>query len=231
MNDAAWESVSFRAPELVQGSDEDALLTIAGVVSPGLISRNKHEGGLSLWVHGHSGADDLEQLEELARSRFSECLGVLRAMKFGRGQLREELIRSPARYASGAVVVRVAAVKVHLNDEDQLAPFAEQALGAMARSPRLTSALALYGKANSDPGDYFNIYEYGMEEFQGPAGIESVLGISVGRQKAFTASANNLAPAKGGRHSKRINPAAVRMGRDEMAEFAANFLKVWIETS
>lgn len=228
MTSSGRSRVSFPAPRLAQGSDEEALLEIADAMYPGLISRGEGDSRLNLWVQTPGEDHDLGELETFARRRFSECLGALRAMKFGRGELREEVARAPARYASGAVVIRTNTVKVYATFGDQIRQFAEQASGAIAQNSKLRDALELHGKARRDAGDFYSIYEYAKQEFGGREGIRSALGISIRRQKAFTKSANSLSPLEGGRHSHG-DPGAVKMRLEEMAEFTATLLRTWID--
>ena len=172
--------------------------------------------------------DDLARHEREARSRFAEALGVLRAMKFGRGELQEEVVRSPAWDASGNVVVRVGTVKVYASFGDDIRHFARRAERAISASRGLKQALALHGKANRDAGDFYNIYELARDEFGGEDGVRSALGTSRKTQRSFTASANNLLPSDGGRHATGTNQAAVKMQLEGMAEFVADLLKAWI---
>jgi hypothetical protein len=77
MSDIEKSRVSFRAPELVQGSDQSALLTIADVLSPGLVVKNESEGGLMLTVAGTWGTtlhymSDRLVLALLSLSAYSE---------------------------------------------------------------------------------------------------------------------------------------------------------------
>lgn len=225
--DAEESRVSFRAPGLVQGSDQSALLSIADVLYPGLVFKNESEGGLMITVPGQLG-DDLAHHERVARSRFAEALGVLRAMKFGRGELQEEVVRSPAWDASGNVVVRTGTVRIYATFGDEIGHFARQAERAISVGGGLRQALVLHGKANRDAGDFYNIYELARDEFGGEDGVRSVLGISRQKQRAFTASANNLLPSDGGRHATGTNQAAVRMQLEDMAEFVAELLRSWI---
>jgi hypothetical protein len=149
-------------------------------------------------------------------------------MKFGRGELQEEVVRSPAWDASGNVVVRVGTVKVYASFGDDIRHFAQRAQAAISTARGLRQALVIHGKANRDAGDLYNIYELARERFGGEDGIKSVLGISKTAQKSFTASANNLLPADGGRHATGTNQAAVKMQLEDMAEFVAGLLKAWI---
>jgi hypothetical protein len=149
-------------------------------------------------------------------------------LKVGRGELQEEVIRSPAWDTAGNVVVRVGTVKVYASFGDDIGDFARRAQTAISTCHGLRQALELHGKANRDAGDFYNIYELAREEFGGEDGVRSVLRVSMKEQKAFTASANNLLPSDGGRHATGTNPAAVKMQMESMAEFVARLLTAWI---
>ena len=44
--------ISFPAPALCRGSDEDLLVAIGDVAKPGFVKRHPMENGLRLWVEG-----------------------------------------------------------------------------------------------------------------------------------------------------------------------------------
>lgn len=202
-------------------------MTIADVLYPGLLHNDDNDGGLRLWIGG-SLADDLQEKEQLTRQQFDEALGVLRASKFGRGEVQDKVARSPAWDSKGNVVVRVGTVKAYVRFGDEEAEFARRAKGSAVRSHRLRSALILHGKANRTAADFYNIYEYAEDEFGGEAQVRKALGISRRKQRLFRAAANNLSPLDGGRHAANTNPGAVRMTPVDLAEFAADLLRSWI---
>lgn len=64
--------ISFPAPALCQGADEDLLLEIGSIMFPGCIRRWPGENGLRLWVEGKP-TDQAAGAEALAR--FQNCPG------------------------------------------------------------------------------------------------------------------------------------------------------------
>jgi hypothetical protein len=44
--------ISFPAPALCQGGDEDLLVALAEIVYPGFVRRSSAENGLRLWIEG-----------------------------------------------------------------------------------------------------------------------------------------------------------------------------------
>lgn len=75
--------VSYPAPALCQGSDEDVLLQVGEVVFPGFVKRPEKGNGLSLWVAG-------ERTRALAVEQFHTLLGALRVVRTDAGELAEE---------------------------------------------------------------------------------------------------------------------------------------------
>jgi hypothetical protein len=86
--------ISFPAPALCQGGDEDLLVAIGDVVNPGFVRRPLGENGLRLWVEGNPGDPESRVL---ATAMFQTLLGALRAFRAEAGELREELLAGLAR--------------------------------------------------------------------------------------------------------------------------------------
>ena len=53
--------ISFPAPALVQGSDQEVLIEMADVIFPGLVDRGD-ENGLRVWVEGDPGDPESKRL-------------------------------------------------------------------------------------------------------------------------------------------------------------------------
>ncbi len=87
--------IEFPIPELTQGSDQSAMITISDVIEPGFLGKNS-AGHYVMRVQGDPRTEDLDEAEKAARARFSEMLGVLRGKKHGRGELANEVDRAPA---------------------------------------------------------------------------------------------------------------------------------------
>jgi hypothetical protein len=180
-------------------------------------------------VPGEIGSDDLAATERLAKNQFSEVLGVLRVMKFGRGELRSEIDRSVASDEHGNQVIRVGTAKAYVTFPGALEKFATGAATGITASPNLGDALRIAGKPNRQGSDYSIIYELAEEEFGGREGIKQSLDVSGNRQGEFTKSVNHLAPADGGRHAKG-DPNRATMTLDEVSRFATSLVGAWIQT-
>lgn len=218
--------IEFDIPDLTQGSDQSAMLTISNTVTLGFLAKNS-SGHFVMRVPGDLRTADLENAEGSARDRFFELLGILRAKKYGRGELVAEVIRSPARDDSGSVTVRVGTIKEYDGFPGDLENFARKAAHRMAESVEFRDALRLFGGPNRDGAVYYKIYEFAKKALGGPDAIKKILGLSKRRQREFTKSANNLAATEGGRHANN-DPSKVSMTLDGLSAFTTDLMSAWI---
>ncbi|HLF42919.1 MAG TPA: hypothetical protein VJA46_05235 [Acidimicrobiia bacterium] len=163
--------IEFPIPELTQGSDQGAIVKISDVTDLGFILVHPKTGGYVMRVAGIPGTDDLEAAEREARRRFSQILGVLRAFKHGRGELRSEVVRSVARDEHGATVVRIGTVKAYVMFPGELEALAGKAARGSKSSPGFQQAIWLFGHPNRNAGTFDSIYELAKEELNGRDGI------------------------------------------------------------
>ena len=219
--------ISFPAPALCQGADEDLLIEIGAVIFPGCIKRWAGENGLRLWVEGvptdsAAGADAL--------ARFQTVLGVLRAWRSGAGELCDErrsgLGEQSVRDEAGNQWVMVGPAIGYGIAGGEIEKLAASAARGVSTSQNLRNALWLNGRTNRTAADFYMILEYAEHEFGGPSGISAVLGLSRKSQSRLASSANNLSPLAGGRHAN--GGGAVAMGLDEQREYVAGLLRLWI---
>jgi hypothetical protein len=219
--------ISYPAPELCQGSDEQFLVAIGRVLFPGFVEQPTGMNGLRLWVDGDPA--DSESREEVAE-RFQTLLGALRAKWADTGELRIELLgglgEGSARDRNGNQWVGLGTAIMRSTFGNEVERFAEDTRYAIQASPNLRLALTLHGGANRTAASLYMIYELASAEFGGEQGISQALGISAHRQDRFNASANNLAPLAGGRHASAKGQA--RWNLSEQKEFAADLLRSWI---
>lgn len=219
--------IGFPVPELTQHADQTAILNIADILYPGFMERDSETQELRMWVSGDQRTDDLAEAETRARNRFRKILGVLRAQKFGRGELQSEIERSATRDEFGNQVIRVGTLRIHPFSAGPLADLASRAATGVTKSPNLESALRILGKPNREAVDYNNIYELAEMEFGERNGIRQALGLSGNRQDEFTKSANQLAPSNGGRHAKG-DPGQATMSLEDLSRFGSELVKAWI---
>lgn len=219
--------ISFPAPALCQGADEDLLIEIGAAVFPDCIKRWPGENGLRLWVEGNP-TDPAAGAEALAK--FQTVLGVLRAWRSGAGELREErragLGEGSVRDEAGNQGVMVGPAIAYGIVGGEIERLAASASQGVSTSQNLRNALLLNGRTNRTAADFYMIYEYAEREFGGRKGIRNALGLSDKSQSRLTNSANNLSPLAGGRHAKGGVVAA--MGLDEQREYIAGLLRMWI---
>ncbi len=221
--------IKLPMPEVTQGADQSALITISDIIDPGFIVVNPKTGQHVMRVEGDPHTDDLDEAEQGARARFSQILGVLRAFKHGRGELQEEVNRSNVRDEHGNQWVRVDTAKAYMMVPGALEEFAAQGGVGLVSSAPFREALRLFGKANRDGGDHSLVYEYAEDEFGGSGGIRDSLGISGKRQGEFTKSVNHLRPADGGRHVSDT-PGVASMNLEDLSRFTTDLMSAWIRT-
>jgi hypothetical protein len=221
--------IEFPMPEVTQGADQSALITICDTIDLGFVVVNPNTVQHVMRLEGDPHTDDLEEAERSARVRFSQVLGVLRAFKHGRGELQEEVNRSNVRDEHGNQWVRVGTAKAYMMVPGALEEFAARGGVGLASSAPFRDALRLFGKANRDGGDYYSVYEYAEDEFGGSDGIRDSLGISGKRQGEFTKSVNHLRPADGGRHVSDT-PGVASMDLEDASRFTTDLMSAWIRT-
>ncbi len=219
--------ISYRAPQLCQGRDEEVLSRIAEVIFPGTLKGWPRENGFWLWVEGE---ETNEATAEAAVAKFQTLLGVLRAWRAEAGELQQEWLSGrgqEARDAEGNQWVRVGRVISYGIVGPELEVFADKARQWIEASEAIRNALWLNGRANRTAADYYMIHEYSQVEFGGTNGVRTALGISTKAQSRLTQSANQLSPLKGGRHVKggRLAP----MTLEQQREFVADPLRRWIK--
>ena len=220
--------IEFPMPEVTQGSDQNAILTIAEIIHRGFIVTHRDRGYV-MRVDGNARSDDLGEAESKANLMFAHVLGVLRAFKHGRGELAEEITRSPARDEHGNQFIRVGTAQAYMMLPGELETFAHRAVVGLGSSLTFTEALGLFGRPNRGGADYYSIYEYAHTEFGARSGITQFLKLSNERQVEFTKSVNHLRPAEGGRHASG-NPEIASMSLDDISVFATDLMSAWIST-
>ncbi len=221
--------IEFLMPEVTQGSDQTALVTISDIIDPGFLVMNQTTKQHVLRVEGDPHTDDLAEAERGVRARFSQVLGVLRAFKHGRGELQEEIQRSHVRDEHGNQWVRPPTVRAHMRVPGALEEFSARGGTGLGSSTDFRDALRLFGKANRDGGDYYSVYEFAEAKFGSRDGIREALGISGNNQDEFTKSVNNLHPAEGGRHVSD-KPGVVSMDLEDVSKFTTDLMSAWIKT-
>jgi hypothetical protein len=191
--------ISFPAPALCQGGDEDLLVAIGDIVYPGFVRRPSGENGLRLWVQGDP-ADP--ESRALATAMFQTLLGALRAFRAEAGELREELLAGlgagSVRDEAGNQWVGVGTVRVFATFGGEVEAFATGVRAAIYKSQGLRNALWLNGRLGRTAADYYMIHEYAQADLGGAKGVRDALGISGNAQEMLTRSANNLSPLEGG---------------------------------
>jgi hypothetical protein len=219
--------ISFPAPELVQGADEDLLLAMGDIIFPGFVKRREGENGLRLWVEG-TATDGASRTTGAVQ--FQTLLGVLRAWRSVAGQLLEEqragLGSGAAQDAQGTQWINLEPANLYVIADDEDRTFAENAARAIGASQNLRNALWLNGRPNRTAADFYMIHEYAARDLGGVKGITAALGITRNQQQRLTQSANNLSPMNGGRHIGEHNRAPWTL--EQQREFAAELLRRWI---
>jgi hypothetical protein len=219
--------ISFPAPALCQGGDEDLLVAIGDIVYPRFVRRPSGENGLRLWVEGDSRDP---QARALATDMFQTLVGALRAFRAEAGELREELLAGlgagSVRDEAGNQRVGVGTVRVFATFGGEVEAFATNVRDAIAKGQALRNALWLNGRLGRTAPDYYMIHEYAQADLGGTKGVRDALVISANAQDRLTASANNLAPLEGGRHAKGTGAASWTL--EEQRVFTADLLRRWI---
>ncbi len=219
--------ISFPAPALCQGADEDLLLEIGSIMFPGCITRWPGENGLRLWVEGKP-TDPAAGAEALAR--FQTVLGVLRAWGPRAGELRDERRRGlgegSVRDEAGNQWVTVGQAIEYRMADGEVEKLAAAAAQGINTSQNLRIALWLNGRTNPISADFYMVLEYAEREFIGRKGVSSALGLSKNSLDRLGTSANNLSPLAGGRHAN--DGVVPTMGLDEQREYIAELLRRWI---
>jgi hypothetical protein len=216
------------APELVQFADEELLIALGSVVNPGFIERNPGGNGLRLRVEG-----DFKDpaLRTKAGDEFQVLLGALRAWRPIAGQRKDELSHSGVGSGSirddqGNQAVGVASVISYAIVDHEFTTFANQVKVACDAGPFIRNALWLNGRRDRNAADFYMIYEYAEEDLGGAKAVAAALGVSNRDITRLTRSANNLAPADGGRHVRMSGTAEWTLA--EQREFITRFLQRWI---
>ena len=219
--------ISFPAPALCQGGDEDLLVAIGDIVYPGFVKRPPNENGLRLWVEGDPSDPGSKAL---ATAMFQTLLGALRAFRSEAGELRDEQLAGlgagSVRDEPGNQRVGVGTVRVFATFGGEVEAFATDVRAAIANSQALRNALWLNGRLGRTAADYYMIHEYAQGDLGGTKGVRDALGISGNAQEKLTASANNLSPLAGGRHAKGTGSASWSL--EEQRAFTADLVKRWI---
>ena len=84
----------------------------------------------------------------------------------------------------------------------------------------------LNGRRDRNAADFYMVYEYAEDDLGSRKEIVEALGVSNNDIKRLKNSANNLAPADGGRHANGSGIA--EWGLNDQMKFVARFLKSWI---
>jgi hypothetical protein len=135
----------------------------------------------------------------------------------GRGSIRDEL---------GNQLIRVESAIAYFTSGSEVEAYAREAKLASEHSPHLRNAVWLNGRRDRNAADFYMVYEYAEDDLRGREAIVTLLGVTapdIGRLKN---SANNLAPADGGRHARGSGTAEWSL--NDQLEFIARFLKRWI---
>lgn len=246
--------VSFPAPRLCQFDDQEAVLAIGEIICPGVVMRDQWDpNGLRVWIDGDPASVDSRRD---AAARFQSLLGVLRAWWIDAGQLFDERLtglgQGSVRNRVGDQWVGIGPAICHSHLHGDLKQFAQRSKAGMVTSQDLLNALTLNGRANRNSADFFMIHEYatfhfaddaeihnyarvslsnGTEKIRGGGAllkIEHALGVSASDQQRLRNSANNLSPLAGGRHAEERH--AAEWSLEQQRVFAADLLKLWIET-
>lgn len=219
--------ISYPAPEMCQGADEDLMVRIGEVVFPGRIQRWPTENGLRIWVDGHPNCPDSRNS---AVAIFQTVLGVLRSWRADAGELHEEarggVGAGSVRDEAGNQWVSVGTVMDYSVADREIENFAFQSRAGIEASGNLSNALWLNGRTGRSSADYYMIHEYAEFEFQDKKGIRDALGISVKSQEKLTWSANRLSPIAGGRHAQVSDHGALDLNGQKA--FTARLLREWI---
>lgn len=219
--------ISYPAPALCQGGDEDLLLAIGDIVMPGFISRPSGENGLRLWMEGDPGD---QESRVRASAMFQTLLGALRAFRAEAGELREEMLAGlgagSVRDVSGNQWVAVGTVRIFATFGGEVEAFATGVRAAIEQNQGLRNALWLNGRLGRTAADYYMIHEYAQADLGGTKGVRETLGIGSSAQERLTGSANNLSPHQGGRHATGTGSASLSL--DEQREFIADLLMRWV---
>jgi hypothetical protein len=220
--------ISFPAPVLCQFADEELLIEIGSTIFPSCIKRWRGENGLRIWVEGDP--SDLAAGAE-ALARFQIVLGVLRAWRPIAGELCDErrtgLGERSVRDEAGNQWVTIGPAIDYRIAGGEIEKLAASATRSISASQNLRGALQLNGRANRTAAEFYMIYEYAKDEFGGPKGIRTALGLSLRSQSRLTSAANRLSPLLGGRHVRGSEGEA--MGLDEQRESVAQLLLRWME--
>jgi hypothetical protein len=220
--------ISFPAPALCQGGDEDLLVAIGDIVYPGCVKRPLNKNGLRLWVEGDPSDPEAKAL---ATAKFQTLLGALRAFRAEAGELREEQLAGlgagSVRDEAGNQWIGVGTVRVFATFGGEVEAFAARVRAAIDKSQGLRNALWLNGRLGRTAVDYYMIHEYAQADLGGTKGVRKALGISANAQKRLTASANNLSPLEGGRHARGTGSASWTL--EEQRAFTADLLRRWIQ--
>ncbi len=221
------KQVYMEAPALSQFSDETLLLEIGELVFEGFIDREPNKNGLRLCVSGHY--KDLEPIDA-ATNKYQILLGALRAWKTIAGERKDEVRpgigSSPIQDENGNQVIRVGGVKDYCVSQTETKKYASHVKIAIESSQPLKNALWLFGRRDRNAADFYMIYEYAKQSFEGDKQLSESLGISKAVLKNLCQSINNLCPTKGGRHSGcKQTP---RMEFVEQMELTAFLLRNWI---
>lgn len=219
--------ISYPAPLLVQGSDQDALLTLGEIISPGFLKRAQDADGLRLWVDGQPN-DEASRRE--ATRKFQTLLGVLRSWRPNAGELREEqrggLGSGSVRDRHGNQWLQLSTVIDYSRVGDEIPTFGDQAKRALDSSTRLRKALQIYGQSSRTADEYYLIFELAEHEFGDKPDIAKALGVSRNDLTRLTRSANVLSELEGGRHAEGSGRAPWDL--EQQAEFVAEMLRAWI---
>jgi hypothetical protein len=233
------EMISYPASALTQFADEELVIEAGAVLDPDLVKRRQGENGHRLWVEGVAG----EAAADEAFRRFRVLLGVVRTWNPLAGELvveREAALGSgPARDGSGNQTIHVGTARVYVRIPGDLEGFAQQTRDAMIRHGRLRQALGVYGNANRNAADYFNIGELCAADFGrqsiAVSDVAEWLAIPLDELRLFVWSANNRSATGGGRHAlqARIDrppvPGAGVWSLEEMRDFVGRVLRSWIQ--
>jgi hypothetical protein len=145
-------AISFPAPTLCQGGDEDLFVAIGDIVYPGFVKRPPKENGLRLWVEGDPSDPGSKAL---ATALFQTVLGALRAFRAEAGELRDEQLAGlgagSVRDEAGNQWVGVGTVGVFATFGDEVEAFAADVRAAIANSQALRNALWLNGASAAPP--------------------------------------------------------------------------------
>jgi hypothetical protein len=220
--------ISYKAPELCLGADQDLLLAMGKAVFRGLVRRDEDEGGLRLWVAGKIPS---KASQTKAEAQFQTLLGVLRAWQSDAGELVEERLGGlgqggAARDDRGTQYLTLPPLPIHASVGDEVRSHAKNAALAIKMSQDIRNALWLNGRSNRTAADFYMIHEYAEHDLGGKKGITARLGISGKQQDKLTQSANNLSPLEGGRHA--TGQKGVPWTLEEQREFTADMLRRWI---